>query len=178
MRTRLFFMSSLVALGLLAFACSGKRPPPKEPTVTETISDGGADADAEPPKPKSLFDRLGGKEGLEKVVDAFTKNLAANDVTKKRFAKLPKDRLEAMKKKMVDQLCKETGGDCEYTGKSMKDAHKGMKITEADWNAVVEDLKAALEENKVGDQEKGDLFAALAGMKDEIVDPATVKKPK
>lgn len=170
MRTRLFFMSSLVALGLLAFACSGKRPPPKEPTVTETISDGGADADAEPPKPKSLFDRLGGKEGLEKVVDAFTKNLAANDVTKKRFAKLPKDRLEAMKKKMVDQLCKESGGDCEYTGKSMKDAHKGMKITEAEWNAMVKALHAALEEHGVGETEQSDVLALLAPMRDDIVE--------
>jgi hemoglobin len=171
MRTRLLFSSSLVALGLLAFACSGKRPPPKEPTVTETMSDAGADASAEAPKAKSLFERLGGKEGLEKVVDAFTKNLAANDVTKKRFAKLPKERVEAMKKKMVDQLCKETGGECEYTGKAMKDAHKGMKITEAEWNAMVKALHAALEEHGVGETEQSDVLALLAPMRDEIVEP-------
>jgi hemoglobin len=171
MRTRLLFSSSLVALVLLALACSGKRPPPKEPSVIETTSDAGADASAEASKSKSLFERLGGKEGLEKVVDAFTKNMAANDVTKKRFAKLSKERVEAMKKKTVDQLCKETGGECEYTGKPMKEAHKGMKITEAEWNAMIKALHAALEEHGVGETEQSDVLALLAPMRDEIVEP-------
>jgi hemoglobin len=175
MRTRFLFMSSRVALGLLAFACSGKRPPPKEPTVTETVSDGGSDADAEPPKPKPLFERLGGKEGIEKIVDAWLKNMAAN-VTKKRFAKLSKDKSEAMKKKMIDQLCKEAGGDCEYAGKSMKDAHKGMKITEAEWNAMVKALHAAIEESGVGQVEQDDVLALVAVMRDEIVEQKAAPK--
>lgn len=176
MRIRLFLMSSLVAFGMLAFACSGKRPPPKEPTVVETVTDAGADADAEPPKPKSLYERLGNKEGLEKIVDLWVKNMASpgNDVTRKRFAKVPKDRLEAMKKKMVDQLCKETGGDCEYTGKGPKDAHKGMKITVAEWDGMVKALSAALEESGVGETERDDFLAIVAPMRDEIVE---VKPP-
>ncbi len=178
MRIRLLVMSSLVALGLLAFACSGKRPPPKEPMVTETVTDAGnADADAEPPPPKTLYERIGGKEAVEKIVDAWVKNMAGNDVTKKRFAKLSKEKLEAMKKKMVDQLCKETGGDCEYTGKSMKDAHKGMKITTAEWSAMVKALHAALEEHGVGETEQADVLAILAPMSDDIVElKAPVKK--
>lgn len=159
-----------VSLGSIAVACGGK-PPPKEPLVQETVSDAGPpEPPPEPPKPKSLFERLGGKEGIGKVVDSFIKNLAGNDVTKKRFAKLPKDRVEKFRNNLVDQVCKESGGDCEYAGKTMKDAHKGMKITDAEWNATVSALKAALDEHKVGENEQNDLIAALAPMKDDIVE--------
>ncbi|GAC1553948.1 MAG: hypothetical protein NVS3B10_15500 [Polyangiales bacterium] len=176
MRTRLLLGSIMVsmatgALGFGTVAC-GKKQPPKEPMITETVSDAGPEdaAPPEPPKPKSLYERLGNKEGITKVVDSFIKNLAANDVVKKRFAKLSKDRIEKFRNNLVDQLCKESGGDCEYTGKSMKDAHKGMKITEAEWNATVSALKAALDENKVGENEQNDLIAAIAPMKDDIVE--------
>lgn len=177
MRTRLLVSTVLVALGLVAFACGGKKPPPKEPAVTETIADAGPDedADAEPPAPKSLFERLGGKEAIAKVVDAAVKNAAANDVTKKRFAKLSKERVEKLKENLVDQICEASGGDCKYAGKDMKEAHKGMKISENEWNAFVSALKAALEENQVGETEQSDLIALLAPMKDDIVDPKAKK---
>jgi hemoglobin len=176
MRTRLLFWSSLAALGLSLVACGAKKPPPKEPAVTETVADAGVeDADAGPPAPKSLFERLGGRDAIAKFVDDFTKNLMANDVTKKRFAKLPKDRLEKFKANMVDQICEAAGGDCTYGGKDMKEAHKGMKITNAEWDATVSALKAALDENEVGENEQSDLIALLAPMKDDIVDPKAKK---
>jgi hemoglobin len=168
----LFIATAAVAvMGVSTSACGGK-PAPKEPMITETVSDAGPEVAAppEPPKPKSLYERLGNKEGITKVVDAFLKNLTGNDVVKKRFAKLSKEKLEKFRNNMIDQICKESGGDCEYTGKSMKDAHKGMKITEAEWNATVSALKAALDENKVGDNEQNDLIAAIAPMKDDIVE--------
>ena len=179
MRTRLLFCSILLGGALLGglVAC-GKKPPPKEPTITETVSDAGAAdaADAEPPAPKSLFERLGGKDGITKVVDAFIDNLVHNDVVKKRFAKLSKEKVEKFRTNLIAQICKESGGDCEYTGKSMKDAHKGMKINEPDWNATVSALKTALDANKVGENEQNDLIAAIAPMKDDIVE--VKPKPK
>jgi hemoglobin len=58
----------------------------------------------------------------------------------------------------------------------MKDSHKGMKVTEAEWNATVSALKAALDENKVAENEQNDLIAAIAPMKDDIVE--VKPKPK
>ena len=58
----------------------------------------------------------------------------------------------------------------------MKEAHKGMKITDAEWNATVSALKAALDENKVGENEQNDLIAAIAPMKEDIVEVKA--KPK
>ena len=182
MRTRLFVSALLTtaalgAFGLGAFACGGK-PAPKEPMITETVSDAGPEdaAPPEPPKPKSLYERLGAKEGITKVVDAFLKNMTGNDVVKKRFAKLSKDKVDKLRNHLIDQICKESGGDCEYSGKNMKDAHKGMKITEAEWNAAVSALKAALDENKVAENEMNDLIGLVAPMKDDIVEVKA--KPK
>jgi hemoglobin len=177
MRTRLLVSTVLVVLGVAAFACGGKKPPPREPAVTETIADAGPDdeEDAEPPPPKSLYERMGGQEAIAKVVDDFTKNLLANDVTKKRFAKIPKERLERFKAQLASQICEASGGDCEYTGKDMKEAHKGMKITNAEWDATVSALKAALDENEVGETEQSDLIAILAPMREDIVDPKAKK---
>lgn len=163
-----------LVVALSAIACGGKQPP-KEPQVTETVSDAGAEeATTEPAAPKSLFERLGGKDGIAKIVDSFFKNLASNDATKKRIAKLPKD--NKVTEDTVALLCKESGGDCEYAGKDVKSAFKGMKVTENEWNAAVTAFKAALDENNVAEGEQGDFIALLAPMKDDIVEVKS--KPK
>lgn len=171
MRTRWLACFSFVVAGSLAFACGGKSPP-KEPVVAETVTDGGADdaGPAEPEAPKSLYERIGGKDGITKIVDSFVKNAQSNDATKKRFAKLSKDKLAKFSQSLVDQLCHEAGGDCEYQGKDMKSAHKGMKITEAEWTAWISAFKAAMDEHQVGETEQDDLIAILAPMRDDVVE--------
>src|SRR5580765_4817463 len=119
----------------------------------------------EKPAPKSLYDRLGGKDAITKVVHEFIGNVGADKVINKRFAKTDLKKLEAS---LVDQVCEATGGPCKYKGKSMADAHKGMKITDDEFNALVGDLKKALDKFKVGDQEQKDLLGALGGMKGDI----------
>ena len=52
----------------------------------------------------------------------------------------------------------------------MKTVHQGMGITEADFNALVEDLSSALDQFKVPDQEKNELLNLLAPMKGDIVE--------
>lgn len=172
MRTRLLVPSILAVLGLAAFTACGGKTPPKEPAIAETVSDAGqGDAGApEPPKPKSLYERLGGREAIAKVVDTFMKNVAADTKVKKRFAKTIGQKLDKFKQNMVDQLCETTGGECKYAGKSMKVAHQGMKIKEDEWNALLLDLKNALEEHQIGDAEQNDLVALLAPMKDDLVE--------
>ncbi len=182
MQSRLLGLSVVVMLGVGAlYACGGKKPPPKEPSITETVADAGAEAEAPPPpKEKSLYERLGGKDAIAKVVDGFVAKLAADPKTKKRFTNIKGAKLDHFKTMLVDQLCEATGGAEKYTGKDMKAAHKGMKITEDEWNATVTDLKGALDDAKVPEKETGELFSLLAPMKDDIVEvkpkPAAPKK--
>ena len=115
---------------------------------------------------KLLYDRLGGKPAITAVVDDFIGNVGGDARINKRFATADIPRLKSM---LVNQICQASGGPCTYTGASMKDAHKGMKITDAEFNALVEDLVKSLDKFKVGAQEKGELLTALGGMKPDIV---------
>jgi len=115
---------------------------------------------------RSLYERLGGKDGITAVVEDFVANVAADARIKGRFAKT---NIPHLKQMLVDQICQATGGPCTYTGRSMPDAHKGMHITEAEFNALVEDLTRSLDKFKVGEREKTELLTALGGMKGQIV---------
>jgi hemoglobin len=124
-------------------------------------------ADTKPaPKEKSLYERLGQKKAITAVVHEFVKNVVADKRINKMFAKTKAPKLEAL---LVDQICEATGGPCKYKGKTMADAHKDMKITDADFGALVEDLVKALDKFKVPEKEKGELLGALGGMKSDIV---------
>ena len=115
---------------------------------------------------KSLYDRLGGKGAIQAVVDDFIGNVAGDARINKRFASANIPRLKTM---LVDQICEASGGPCKYMGASMLDSHRGMKITDAEFNALVEDLVKSLDKFKVPSQEKTELLTALGSMKPDIV---------
>lgn len=115
---------------------------------------------------RSLYQRLGGKKAITAVVDQFVANVAADKRINKFFAKTNIPRL---KKNLVDQICEASGGPCKYTGRSMKVAHKGLGITDNDWDALVEDLVKALNKFKVPKQEQNELLGLLGPMKKDIV---------
>lgn len=115
---------------------------------------------------KTLYDRLGGKPAITAVVDDFVANVAADGRINRRFAGTDIPRLKRM---LVDQICEATGGPCKYAGQPMTVAHRGMNITEAEFASLVEDLVRSLDKFKVAPKEKGELLAALGGMKAEIV---------
>jgi len=121
---------------------------------------------------KSLYDRLGGKAAITAVVDEFVARVAADTRINGFFASTASDpaRLKTFKQHLVNQICEASGGPCKYTGKDMKTAHAGMGVSGADFNALVEDLVAALDKFKVGKTEKDQLLGALGPMKGDIVE--------
>jgi hemoglobin len=119
-----------------------------------------------PPPQKTLYDRLGGTPAITAVVDDFVANVAADNRINGFFARSDIPRL---KKRLVEQICAGTGGPCTYTGRSMQAAHKGMNITDGQFNALVEDLQKTLVKFKVPEKEQGDLLAVLGPMKPQIV---------
>jgi len=119
----------------------------------------------------SLYDRLGGKPAITSVVDAFVANVAADARINMRFGRVAGDTsaMRQFKAKLVDQICAGTGGPCTYTGLDMKTAHQGMGITNADFDALVEDLVRALDGAGVPQKEKEDLLAILGPMRADMV---------
>jgi hemoglobin len=116
---------------------------------------------------KSLYDRLVGKAAITAVVDQFVANVADDKRINGRFATTDISRL---KKNLVDQVCMASGGPCTYTGRDMTTTHAGMKITTADFNALVEDLVASLDKLRVPETEKKELLGILGPMKKDIVE--------
>lgn len=154
----------LAAVALAAACASTPPPPPALPPPTVTT------ASAETPTskaPATLYERLGGKPAIEVVVDAFIKNVGADDRINHRFALADFGRLRGH---LIEQVCAATGGPCTYRGGDMKTVHKGQRIDEAAWAALIEDLVKALDGAGVPAQEKGELLGALAGMHDDIVE--------
>ncbi len=119
--------------------------------------------------PPTLYERLGGRHPIAVVVDDFVANLVADARVNARFKDLQPVAVFKLKSNLSDQICEVAGGPCSYFGRDMKATHKGMNITDAEWNATVEDLVKALDKNKVPAKEKGELLGALGPMKKDIV---------
>jgi len=160
---------SLVVASALAVACFGKQTRP--PVTPEVALDAGEpDAAATPPPPPPLYTRLGGKEGVAAIVDAFIDDLVADKRLKKAFAKTTKGpKLDHFKQMLADQLCELSGGGCHYTGKTMSDEHGSMKVTSAQFDAFVSDMQLALEEKQVPKDDAQALIDLLNVLKDQIV---------
>jgi hemoglobin len=123
----------------------------------------------EAPKGPSLYRRLGGREGIALVVGDFTANMAADPRVNERFKDKKPAELDQFKSNIADQICEAAGGPCAYYGKDMKTAHAGMRISEAEWNATVENLVKALDKNNIDARSKQELLGMLAPMKKDIV---------
>jgi len=114
----------------------------------------------------TLYQRLGGYDAIQAVVDQMITNVAADRRINKFFAHADVARLRRM---LADQICVASGGWCIYGGKDMKTAHAGMHIRSRDFNALVQDLGMALNKFKVPAKEQHELVALLAPLKGDIV---------
>ena len=115
---------------------------------------------------KSLYDRLGGKEALMAVVGELWNVVAADARINGRFKNT---KPEAFGGQLVDFLCQASGGPCTYQGKDMKAAHTGMKLNDAEFNALAEDTTKALNKFKVPAKEQSEVIGLLASLKGDVV---------
>ena len=124
----------------------------------------------------SLYKRLGGYDALAAVTDDFIGRLATDKQLSRFFVGHSEDSLHRIRQLIVDQLCAATGGPCYYVGRDMKTAHKGMGITESDWNITVNHLIATLDKFKVPEKEKNEVLGAISSFKKDIVEAPPMPK--
>ncbi|MBO6504400.1 MAG: group 1 truncated hemoglobin [Kordiimonadaceae bacterium] len=118
-------------------------------------------------KAESLFDQLGGMEGIQKFVDR-TVDLSASNPEIGHF--FERSILSRVKDKLAEQICELSGGPCKYTGALMDRLHKPMGITTKDFNVLVEDLQHAMDEAEIPNRAQNKLIAILAPMHRDIVE--------
>lgn len=125
---------------------------------------------------QSLWLRLGGDNAVTLMVDDFVERTGNNPKvnfarkgTGKEWNATPENVL-LLKKRLIQFLSSISGGPHKYEGKDMKSAHQSMQITEAEFNALVEDLKATLQKFKIAAREQNEVFKAVSALKPQIVD--------
>jgi hemoglobin len=115
----------------------------------------------------TLYERLGSMDAITAVVDDFVARCAADDRINHKFDRTDIGRLQTM---LVDQICQATGGPCTYQGRAMRETHDGMGVTAGEFDALVEDLVATLNQFGVAKPEQDELLGLLGPMRADIVE--------
>jgi hemoglobin len=124
----------------------------------------------------SLYDRLGGATAIEAVVADFVGRAAANpkvNFTRKGTDlewEASEENVARLKKHLVQFVSMATGGPTKYEGRDMKAAHRGMQITDAEFDALAAELKATLDKFKVPAKEQKELLTIVGSTRGQIVE--------
>jgi hemoglobin len=120
----------------------------------------------------SLYERLGGTYSIATVVDDFIERLLvnvtlnANSAINEARKRVPK---AGLKFHVTTLVCEVSGGPCKYTGRTMKESHQQLNITQLEWDAMVVDFKATLNKFKVPQREQQELITIVEGTRNDIV---------
>ena len=119
----------------------------------------------------TLFERLGGREGISELVDDAVENHMNNPKVSARFLPYREDpeRLAVIKKHTIDFFSAGSGGPAIYTGRDMPEAHKGMNISPEEYMEVVDDIFVALDKHAIDDDTKKDVLFILWSLKGLII---------
>lgn len=117
----------------------------------------------------TLYKRLGGYDALAAVTDDFLGRLLPDPKLGRFFVGHSSDSLNRIRGEIIDFLCVVSKGPCSYSGRDMKKAHGGLKITDEDWDISVKALSATLDKFKVPAVERKEVLSAVSGLKGDIV---------
>src|SRR4030065_384836 len=115
----------------------------------------------------TLYQRLGGADGIARIVDDFVAAHLENPIVKSRFEYI-KD-MEHAKQMAREFFSAGAGGPEPYTGKDMFTAHKGMNISEQEYMAAMDDIIGAMNKQKITEDAKNDVIAILYSLKGNII---------
>lgn len=114
----------------------------------------------------SLYDRLGGRDAIEAVVDRFYDRVLDDERLEPYFENTNVERLRSHQTQF---LVAATGGPADYSGADMRSAHEHLDITNEHFNAVSIHLMRTLEEFDVGDKEIGEVLITVGGLKADVL---------
>lgn len=120
---------------------------------------------------KSLFERLGGSAGIVALADEIVALHMENPAIKARFRPYldTPEKLAIVKKHLCAFLEAGSGGPAKYEGRSMRDTHRGMNISAAEYMAAVDDILAGMKKRGLDEQTQKDVLAIAYSLKSEIM---------
>lgn len=119
----------------------------------------------------SLYERLGGTDGITAIVDEVVEAHMTNPAIKARFLPLKNDpeHFAEVKQHLINFFIMGSGGPQMYTGKDMHSAHVGMNISQGEYMSVIDDILTALDKKNVDEQSRKDVLAILFSLKDQMI---------
>jgi hemoglobin len=157
----------LIAAALISGPAPASPLAAEQPVAPYTQRD--ANAGTTPIPGDAVYRSLHERAGIDRIVV----DLIARCQRDPRIADIFKGTdLVRLHRTLVEQLCYISGGPCHYSGRDMATAHKDMGLQNHDFNALVEDLQAAMDQEGVPFQDQNRLLAKLAPMQ-----RVTVERP-
>lgn len=114
----------------------------------------------------NLFEQLGGEAKLRPAVDELVNIMLDDDRINFSFAEADLNKFKGL---LYDQLCQLSEGPCTYKGRDMLTAHQKLKINNAQFNALAEDLYRAMSRVGIPYHAQNKLVAKLAPMQRDMV---------
>ena len=118
------------------------------------------------PAPAGLYQALGEKAGITRLMDDFVNRLVKDPRIGEHFKDV---KPAALKESLTDQICSLSGGPCQYKGADMKSVHADMDINKGHFNALVEVLQKAMDGQGIPFAQQNRLLALLAPMHRDII---------
>jgi hemoglobin len=119
---------------------------------------------------KTLYDRLGGYDAITAVANDLLPRLQTDPQLGRFWAHRGEDGVKREKQLLIDFLCASAGGPMYYRGRDMVLIHRGMRISESDWNVFLGHAAATLAKFQVPEAEQRDVVAFVQSLKKEIVE--------
>ena len=119
---------------------------------------------------KTLYERLGGYDAISAVVKDLLPRLMSDSQLGRFWENRGADGINREEQLLIDFLCSSAGGPLLYTGRDNKTSHKGMGISESDWEKFTAHLNAALEKFELPQQEHSDVIGFIESTKADIVE--------
>ncbi len=118
----------------------------------------------------SLYERLGGYDAISAVASDLLPRLIADSSLGRFWRHRGEDGIAREKQLLIDFLSFNAGGPMFYTGRDMKVSHKGMQISESDWEAFLGHLNATLDAFQVPQREREEVVDFIQSTKADIAE--------
>jgi hemoglobin len=119
---------------------------------------------------KTLYERLGGYDAIAAVANDLVARLNRDPQLGRFWAHRGEDSIKREERLLIDFLCERAGGPIYYRDREMLLAHRGMKISDSDWNVFLGHAAATPAKFKVPESEQRDVVAFVQSLKNDIVE--------
>lgn len=120
----------------------------------------------QPVKDERLYQDLGQRAGIQRIVEGMLLNAAKDERIVERFRRV---NIVLLRDRLVDKFCAVADGPCTYTGDSLAESHKGQNLSPSDFNALVENLIASMDAEKIPVPVQNRFIARLAALRGEVI---------